>query len=52
MKSWNNNSSFLSNILADKKITDKIPVNKLKNLFNFSYHNKKINIIFQRSLKK
>ena len=52
MKSWNNNSSFLSNILADKKITDKIPVNKLKNLFNFSYHTKKINIIFQRSLKK
>ena len=52
MKSWKENSSFLSNILLDKKITNKIPVNKLKKLFNFSYHTKKINIIFNRSLKK
>ncbi len=52
MKSWNENSSFLSNIIDDKKITNKIPVNKLKKLFNFSYHTKKINIIFNRSLKK
>ncbi len=52
LSSWKNNSSFLSNILADKKITGKIPVNKLKKLFNFSYHIKKINIIFKRSLKK
>ena len=52
MKSWNKNSSFLSNIVSDKKITDKIPVNKLKKLFNFSYHTKKINIIFKRALKK
>ena len=52
MKSWKENSSFLSNILSEKKITNKIPVNKLKKLFNFSYHTKKINIIFNRSLKK
>ncbi len=52
MKSWRENSSFLSNILLDKKITTKIPVNKLRKLFNFSYHTKKINIIFNRSLKK
>ena len=52
MKSWKENSSFLSNILLDKKITNKIPVNKLKKLFNFSYHTKRINIIFNRSLKK
>ena len=53
MKSWNNNSSFYKNITNDKNITKKIPVNKLKkNLFNFSYHTKKINIIFNRSLKK
>ena len=52
MKSWKENSSFLGNILLDKKITNKIPVNKLKKLFNFSYHTKKINIIFNRSLKK
>ena len=52
MNSWSKNSSFLSNILIDKKITDKIPVNKLKKLFDFSYHTKRINIIFNRSLKK
>jgi len=38
--------------LTDKKITNKIPVNKLKKLFDFSYHTKKINIIFNRSLNK
>ena len=52
MNAWKQNSSFYSNIVSDKKITDKIPVNKLKNLFDFSYHTKKINIIFNRSLKK
>jgi len=52
MKSWNENSPFYENIASDKKITNKIPVNKLKKLFNFSYHTKKINIIFKRSLKK
>ena len=52
MKSWNDNSHFYENIASDKKITNKIPVNKLKKLFNFSYHTKKINIIFKRSLKK
>ena len=52
MKTWKENSSFLRNILSDKKITNKIPVNKIKKLFNFSYHTKKINIIFNRSLKK
>ena len=52
MRSWSDNSSFYKNIVADKKITNKIPVNKLKKLFNFSYHTKRINIIFKRSLKK
>ena len=52
MKSWSNNSPFYEDIASDKKITNKIPVNKLKKLFNFSYHTKKINIIFKRSLKK
>ena len=29
-------------ILFQIKITDKIPVNKLKKLFDFSYHTKKL----------
>ena len=52
LNAWKKNSSFLNNIISDRKITDKIPVNKLKKLFDFSYHTKKINIIFSRSLKK
>ena len=51
LDAWKQNSSFLSKIVSDKKITNKIPVNKLKKLFDFSYHTKKINIIFKRSLK-
>ena len=52
LAAWRENSSFLNKIVLDKKITNKIPVNKLKKLFDFSYHTKKINIIFNRSLKK
>ena len=52
MNAWKQNNSFLNNIISDKKITDKITVNKLKKLFDFSYHTKKINIIFKRGLKK
>ena len=52
MQAWKENSSFYDKIISDKKITNKIPVNKLKKLFDFSYHTKKIDIIFKRSLKK
>ena len=52
MKAWKENSSFYNKIISDRKITNKIPVNKIKKLFDFSYHTKKINIIFNRSLKK
>tara|TARA_B110001452_G_scaffold37098_1_gene28353 strand:- start:1392 stop:2687 length:1296 start_codon:yes stop_codon:yes gene_type:complete len=51
MKSWNDKSPFYENIIKDEKITNKIPVNKIRKLFNFSYHTKRINIIFNRSLK-
>jgi adenylosuccinate lyase len=52
MKSLENNSSFYNNLLKDKKIMGKIPVNTLKKLFDFSYHTKKIDVIFKRVLKK
>ena len=52
MKAWNNQTTFLEVLLKDKIVSKKITVNKLKQLFNFSYHTKKINIIFNRSLKK
>jgi adenylosuccinate lyase len=52
MKSLENNSSFYNSLLKDKKIMGKIPVNTLNKLFDFSYHTRKINIIFKRVLKK
>ena len=52
MKSLENNSSFYDNLLEDKKIMKIIPVNNLKKLFDFSYHTRKINVIFSRVLTK
>ena len=40
MEAWKENTSFYSKIISDKKIVNKIPVNKLKKLFDFSYHTK------------
>jgi len=52
MRSWDNGSSFYQNVSNDPKITEKLPINKLKKLFDFNYHTKRINIIFNRGLKK
>ena len=46
MQAWKENSSFYDKIIFDKKITKKIPVNKIKKLFNFSYHTKKVMKLF------
>ncbi len=52
LEAWKNNASFYDYLVKDSNIIKKIPVNKLKKLFDFSYHTKKINIIFKRGLKK
>ena len=52
MSTWNKGDSFYENLLSDPKINKKLSVNKLKKLFDFSYHTKRINVIFKRSLKK
>jgi adenylosuccinate lyase len=52
MNSWKTGSSFYENVANDPKISQKLPVNKLKKLFDFNYHTKRINMIFNRSLKK
>ena len=51
MHSWNNGTSFYENLANDRKINTKLSINKLKKLFDFNYHTKRINIIFKRSLK-
>ena len=52
MNSWDNGSSFYENVVNDTKINRKLSANKLKKLFDFNYHVKKIDMIFKRSLKK
>jgi adenylosuccinate lyase len=52
MHSWDNGTSFYANLINDTKIIKKLSVDKLKKLFDFSYHTKRINVIFKRSLKK
>ena len=52
LEAWRKNASFYDYLVKDSKIIKKIPVNKLKKLFDFSYHTKKIDIIFKRGLKK
>ena len=52
MKTLEYNSSFYDSLLEDKKIMEVIPVNNLKKLFDFGYHTRKINVIFNRVLKR
>ncbi len=52
LKSLEENDSFYESLLRDKTVMDKIPVNSLKKLFDFSYHTRKIDVIFKRVLKR
>ena len=38
-------------VKKDRIITDKIPLNKLKKIFNYSSHFKNVNLIFNRVFK-
>ena len=48
VKSLESNTSFYESLLKDKVITDKKPVKTLKKLFDFGYHTKHVDTIFQR----
>ena len=51
IKSLENSTSFYNNLIKNQIIMEKIPVNTLKKLFDFDYHTRKINVIFNRVLK-
>ena len=51
MHSWDNKTSFYENLINDPIINMKLPVSKIKKLFDFSYHTKRIDIIFKRNFK-
>ena len=52
IKSLENNTPFYDSLLKEQTIMKKIPVNTLKKLFDFNYHTRKINVIFNRVLKR
>jgi len=49
--SWKKNISLYESLIHDKTINKKISNKKLSNMFDLSYHTKKINIIFKRVFK-
>ena len=52
INSLEKNTSFFDALLKNQIIMDKIPVNSLKKLFDYGYHTRRINVIFNRILKK
>ncbi len=52
LKSLEKKASFRSILLTDRAIMQKISVNTLNKLFDFNYHTRKINVIFNRVLRK
>lgn len=48
MKVWEEDTDLLSELSADSKVTDKIPLPKLKQLFDLNYHTKHVDTIFKR----
>ena len=51
-KCFSENRNLFQVVIKDKKIIDRIPLNKLKKIFNYSSHFKSINLIFNRVFKK
>jgi len=49
--SWKNGVSFHDSLLNDKKLMNKISLNELKKIFDYSYHTRKVNKIFRRIFK-
>ena len=52
MYSWNNGTSFYENLLNDAKISNKLPVNKLKKLFDFNNLRNSSNNLSEEILEK
>ena len=50
-KSVSQNLNLFEVVKKDNLITDKIPLNKLKKIFNYSSHFKNVNLIFNRVFK-
>ena len=50
-KSIKSNIPLYESMIKDKAITSKIAIIKLKKMFDYNYHTRKINVIFNRIFK-
>jgi adenylosuccinate lyase len=48
MKVWEGDTDLLTELLSDKEVTDSLPEDKLRPLFDISYHTKHVDTIFER----
>jgi len=48
MKVWTEGKDFLSELKADKEVTDRISESNLEELFDIGYHTKNVDVIFTR----
>ena len=51
LKAFETNIDFYESLKKDSKVIKIIPVDKLEKLFNYSYHTKRIGVIFKRIFK-
>ena len=51
LKSIKSNIPLYESMIKDKAITSKIAIIKLKKMFDYNYHTRKINVIFNRIFK-
>jgi len=48
MRTWEHGEDFLTNLLADKDVAEKLPASELKSMFDEAYHFKHVDTIFRR----
>ena len=48
MRTWEHGEDFLTNLLADKDVAEKLPASELQSMFDEGYHFKHVDTIFRR----
>jgi len=48
MRTWEHGEDFLTNLLADKDVAEKLPASELRSMFDEAYHFKHVDTIFRR----
>lgn len=48
MRTWEHGEDFLTNLMADKDVAEKLPASELQSMFDEGYHFKHVDTIFRR----